>query len=68
MRDPDGDVVFTDSVPFLPQDANLTSLGVVKVPDGLPEQVGMIGFFYPTQAARRPAPTSRPTPTCSTRC
>ncbi|WP_104190718.1 cytochrome c biogenesis protein ResB [Cryobacterium sp. Y82] len=46
---PDGTVVFSDSVPFLPQDANLTSLGIVKVPDGLAEQVGMIGFFYPTQ-------------------
>ncbi|TFD61724.1 cytochrome c biogenesis protein ResB [Cryobacterium suzukii] len=46
---PDGTVVFSDSVPFLPQDANLTSLGIVKVPDGLSEQLGMIGFFYPTQ-------------------
>jgi cytochrome c biogenesis protein len=42
--------VFTDSVPFLPQDANLTSIGVVKVPDGMPEQLGMVGFFYPTQS------------------
>ncbi|MDQ0894570.1 cytochrome c biogenesis protein ResB [Agromyces ramosus] len=50
VRNADGDVVFTDSVPFLPQDANLTSIGVVKVPDGLPEQVGMVGFFYPTQS------------------
>ena len=50
VRDADGEVVFTDSVPFLPQDANLTSIGVVKVPDGLPEQVGMVGFFYPTQS------------------
>lgn len=49
VRNADGDVVFTDSVPFLPQDANLTSIGVVKVPDGLAEQVGMVGFFYPTQ-------------------
>ncbi|GAA2245389.1 cytochrome c biogenesis protein ResB [Herbiconiux moechotypicola] len=49
VRDPDGTVVFTDSVPFLPQDSNLTSLGVVKIPDGLAEQVGMIAFFYPTQ-------------------
>jgi cytochrome c biogenesis protein len=45
----DGTDVFTDTIPFLPQDGNLTSLGVVKVPDGLPEQLGMIGFFYPTQ-------------------
>lgn len=51
VRDPAGEVVFTDSVPFLPQDANLTSLGVVKIPDGLADQVGLIGFFYPTQAA-----------------
>ncbi|HSP53628.1 MAG TPA: cytochrome c biogenesis protein ResB [Cryobacterium sp.] len=51
VKDPNGVVVFTDSVPFLPQDANLTSLGVIKVPDGLAEQLGMIGFFYPTQAA-----------------
>ncbi|WP_416351958.1 cytochrome c biogenesis protein ResB [Subtercola sp. RTI3] len=50
VKDPNGKVVFTDSVPFLPQDANLTSVGVVKVPDGLSEQLGMIGFFYPTQA------------------
>jgi cytochrome c biogenesis protein len=49
VRDPAGDVVFTDAVPFLPQDANLTSIGVVKVPDGLDEQVGMVGFLYPTQ-------------------
>lgn len=50
VRDPDGDIVFTDSIPFLPQDANLTSIGVVKVPDGLAEQIGMVGFFYPTQS------------------
>jgi len=48
VRRPDGTAVFSGSVPFLPQDANLTSLGVVKIPDGLAEQVGMIGFFYPT--------------------
>jgi len=50
VRDPEGEVVFSDQVPFLPSDANLTSLGVVKVPDGLAEQVGMAGFFYPTAA------------------
>jgi cytochrome c biogenesis protein len=50
VRDPDGKVVWTDSVPFLPQDAMLTSLGVIKVPDGLAEQLGMIAFFYPTAA------------------
>lgn len=49
VKDPSGTVVFTDSIPFLPQDANLTSTGIVKVPDGLAEQVGLVGFFYPTQ-------------------
>lgn len=49
VRDPSDNIVFSDEIPFLPQDTNLTSLGVVKVPDGLEEQVGMLGFFYPTQ-------------------
>ena len=49
IRDADGEIVFSESVPFLPQDTNMTSLGVVKIPDGLPEQLGLVGFFYPTQ-------------------
>ncbi len=49
--DAEGTAVFGQPVPFLPQDANLTSLGVVKVPDGLDEQLGMIGFFYPSAVA-----------------
>ncbi|CCE74498.1 cytochrome c biogenesis protein ResB [Clavibacter nebraskensis] len=53
VRDPEGTVVYSADVPFLPQDAKLTSLGVVKVPDGLREQVGMLGFFYPTQGAEK---------------
>jgi len=48
VRDGNGDVAFRDQVPFLPQDANLTSQGVIKVPDAVPEQLGMIGFFYPS--------------------
>lgn len=50
VYDPEGTAVFSQPVPFLPQTSNLTSLGVVKVPDGLDEQLGMIGFFYPTVA------------------
>ncbi len=50
IRDPEGVVVFSEPVPFLPQDNNMTSLGVVKVPDGLSDQLGLVGFFYPTQA------------------
>lgn len=51
VLDAEGTAVFSQPVPFLPQDANLTSLGVVKVPDGLDEQLGMIGFFYPAAVA-----------------
>ncbi|WP_373408402.1 cytochrome c biogenesis protein ResB [Rathayibacter toxicus] len=49
VRNPSGAVIFRDAVPFLPQDASLTSVGVVKVPDGLAQQLGLTGFFYPTQ-------------------
>jgi len=48
IRNAQGEEVFHDSVAFLPQDANMTSLGVIKVADGLPEQLGLVGFFYPT--------------------
>ncbi|GAA1700028.1 cytochrome c biogenesis protein ResB [Microbacterium sediminicola] len=48
VRNADGEVIYSEAVPFLPQDANMTSLGVVKIPDGLPEQLGLVGFFYPT--------------------
>jgi cytochrome c biogenesis protein len=48
VRDPDGNVVYREAVPFLPQDTNFTSVGVVKLPDGLSQEVGLIGFFYPT--------------------
>jgi cytochrome c biogenesis protein len=47
VRDPDGTEVFSGPVPFLQLDANLTSRGVVKVPDGLSEQIALTGFFYP---------------------
>ncbi len=50
VRNADGDVVYSNSVPFLPQDTNLTSLGVVKVTDGMPEQLGIAAFFYPSAA------------------
>ena len=49
IRNPDGDTVYSGAIPFLPQDSNLTSLGVIKVPDGLSEQIGMLSFLYPTE-------------------
>lgn len=48
VRDGLGNIAFSGPVVFLPQDGNMTSLGVIKVPDALPEQIGMISFFYPT--------------------
>ena len=48
VRDPDGTVVFEQPTLFQPQDSNLFSVGVVKIPDGLQQQVGIRGLFYPT--------------------
>jgi cytochrome c biogenesis protein len=44
-----GEVVFHDSVVFLPQDGYFTSTGVVKAPDTVP-QLGLQGFFLPSAA------------------
>jgi len=49
ITDKAGQVVFDDSVVFLPQDGNFTSTGVVKVPDSTP-QLGFQGIFTPTAA------------------
>lgn len=48
IRDAEGKVSFSGPTPYLPQDANYTSLGVIKVPDAKPEQFGIVSFFYPT--------------------
>jgi cytochrome c biogenesis protein len=50
IRNANGDIVFRDATPFLPQDSNLTSQGVIKVPDGLSKQLGIIGIVRPTAA------------------
>ncbi|QIM15362.1 cytochrome c biogenesis protein ResB [Leucobacter insecticola] len=56
IRNADGEIVYGESMPFIPQDTNMTSLGVVKVPYGLKSsdgeltQLGLRGFFYPTKA------------------
>ncbi|WP_431802923.1 cytochrome c biogenesis protein ResB [Microbacterium sp. bgisy203] len=58
VRNAAGDIVFRDDVEFLPQDNNMTSLGVVKVADGITEQdgareqMGLVGFFYPLAARK----------------
>jgi cytochrome c biogenesis protein len=50
IRDPEGTVVWEDSTPFLPQDAHLTSLGEPVGNLDHAEQLGLVGFFYPTAA------------------
>ncbi|WP_079191459.1 cytochrome c biogenesis protein ResB [Streptomyces sp. CB00455] len=58
VTDPTGKVIFKDAVPMLPQDANLTSTGAVKVPDGYKdkdgkkEQLGFNAVFVPTFAGQ----------------
>ncbi len=54
VRNAEGTVVYSESMPFVPQDTNLTSLGVMKVPfgierDGEHTQLGLRGFFYPSK-------------------
>ena len=49
VSDKTGKVVFNDAVPFLPQDGNFTSTGVVKIPDSTPE-LGIQALFLPTAA------------------
>ncbi|WP_129338275.1 cytochrome c biogenesis protein ResB [Cellulomonas endophytica] len=50
VRDASGEVAFSGSVPFLPQDAVYTSRGVIKVPDvsAEQEQLGLVGYLLPT--------------------
>ncbi len=50
FRDQDGNVSFSGPVIYMPQDANYTSLGVIKLPDAKPNQFGVLSFFYPTAA------------------
>ncbi|NGO67991.1 cytochrome c biogenesis protein ResB [Streptomyces boncukensis] len=52
VRDGQGDIAYRGPVPFLQQDNNQTSSGVIKVTDyrdakGRPDQLGFQGFFVP---------------------
>ncbi|MFC0040492.1 cytochrome c biogenesis protein ResB [Actinomadura rayongensis] len=52
VRDAKGQVAFQDSVPFLPlEPRNLTSEGVIKVPDAQPEQLAFYAILWPTAMA-----------------
>ncbi|MEN9752894.1 MAG: hypothetical protein RL670_585, partial [Actinomycetota bacterium] len=48
IRDASGEISYSGPTVYLPQDANMTSLGVIKVPDAKPKQFGILSFFYPT--------------------
>ena len=48
VRDAKGAVLYREATPFLPQDPNYRSVGVVKVPSASPKQLGFTGFFLPT--------------------
>lgn len=48
VRDGRGKPVFNGPVVFVPFDGNLSSEGVIKVPDAQPTQLGFEGFFLPT--------------------
>jgi cytochrome c biogenesis protein len=50
VRDGDGNISYSGPTVFLPQDGNMTSIGIIKVPDNKPEQIGLVAFFYPTAA------------------
>lgn len=47
VRDGSGQT-FRMRAPFLPNDANLSSTGAVKLPDARPRQIGIDGSFVPT--------------------
>ena len=48
VRDTKGTVLYREATPFLPQDGNYRSVGVIKVPSASPKQLGFTGFFLPT--------------------
>lgn len=48
VRDAAGSVLFSQPVPFLPQDNDYTSTGAVKVTGAQPDQLGLAAVFLPT--------------------
>ncbi len=63
VKDATGRITFEGPVAFLPQDANLASIGAIKVPDMEP-QIGFVASFLPTakRDAKRGAFSSFPEP------
>lgn len=57
VTDADGTVMFDDTVVFLPQDANFTSTGVIKLPDADPP-LAFNAIFAPTATVDDQGPRS----------
>jgi cytochrome c biogenesis protein len=49
VRDRTGQVLMHEATPFLPQDANYKSVGAIKVSAASPKQLGLFGFFLPSE-------------------
>jgi len=49
VRDAHGQVLMHEATPFLPQDANYKSVGAIKVSAASPKQLGLFGFFLPSE-------------------
>ncbi|HEX7538171.1 MAG TPA: cytochrome c biogenesis protein ResB [Dermatophilaceae bacterium] len=49
VRDRAGQVLMHEATPFLPQDANYKSVGAIKVSAASPKQLGLFGFFLPSE-------------------
>ncbi|GAA0580494.1 cytochrome c biogenesis protein ResB [Kribbella sandramycini] len=58
VKDGDGKVAFSGPAPFLPQDGNFSSFGVIKAPDARPLALGFEGFFLPTAVIDERGPRS----------
>ena len=58
VRDAAGEVLFSGAVPFLPQDDNYLSTGVVKVQVPSGEDIGIQGIFLPTAVLDETGPHS----------
>jgi len=48
VKDGSGQVAFSGPAPFLPQDGNFSSFGVIKAPDARPVTLGFEGYFLPS--------------------
>jgi cytochrome c biogenesis protein len=58
VTDAQGRVRYDQATPFLPDNGEFLSHGVVKVSELQPTQLGLLGFFYPTYGVTAGGPTS----------